>query len=278
MEGAQHSKMRAPAPSSRRLVCVFDHAREVLVTQLRQILGAVVTAQGLERAAHTFQPPIHRMQVIEQLTNGARYRVRHVLTHAIGIETELLGNSLALGFLLIVSFDDDPPRDANRRSARRHLLGHHGIRADLGARADRERPQHLGTSSDHHTIFQRRMALTLVPTGAAKGYTLVKSDVIADLGGFTDDDAHTVVDKETPANLRTRVNFDTRRPAPEVRHHSRQPLPATAPQRMRQAMQPHRMQPRIASDHLKGITRRRIAMKYALDILSHALKHLPSPA
>src|SRR3990167_8998071 len=278
MEGAKHSKMRAPTPSSRRLVCVFDHASKVLVTQLRQILGAVVTAQGFERAAHTFQAPIHRVQVIKQLTNGTRHRIRHILTHAISIETKLLGNRLTLGLLLIVSLDDDSPWDADRRGTRRHLFSHHSIGANLRARADRERPQHLGTSTNHDAIFQRRVTLTFVPAGATKGHPLIKGDVIADFGGLTDDNAHAVIDKEASTDLRARMDFDASHPAAEVRHPARQPLPATPPQCMRHAMQPDCMQPRIASDHLKGITRRRVAMKYALDILLHTLKHLPSPA
>ena len=122
------------------------------------------------------------------------------------------------------------------------------------------------------------MTLTFVPAGTAKGHTLIEGDVVADFGGLTDDDAHAVINKEAPTDLRARMNFDASHPTTEVRHHARQPLPATAPQRVRYAMQPDCMQSRIASDNLKGITRRRVAMKYALDILLHALKHLPSPA
>ncbi|MNF17954.1 hypothetical protein D3C80_2217610 [compost metagenome] len=47
---------------------------------------------------------------------------------------------------------------------------------------------------------------------------------------------------------------------------------------MGQTMQPDRMQPRVAGNHLERIARRRIAMEYALDIFPHALKHQFSPA
>lgn len=44
------------------------------------------------------------------------------------------------------------------------------------------------------------MALALVPGGAAQGNTLIEGDVVADLGGFADDDTHAVVDEEAPAD------------------------------------------------------------------------------
>ena len=40
---------------------------------------------------------IDGLQVIEQLTDGARHRIGHVFADAVGIETDLLGHGLALG-------------------------------------------------------------------------------------------------------------------------------------------------------------------------------------
>ncbi len=213
--------------------------------------------------------------MIQQLTDGTRYRVRHVFADAIGIEADLLGHGLALGFLLITHFrlDDDPPGNADNRCARRYSLGHHSIGADLGARTDGKRTEHLRARPDYNAIFQRRVALAFVPGCAAQGHALVQGHVITNLGGLANNDAHAVVDKETTADLGARMNLNPGQPTAEVRYQPRQPFPAHAPQGAGQAMDPDRMHARVAGQHFKGIARRRVTVENTLDIFSQTLEH-----
>src|SRR5207253_7212587 len=195
---------------------------EVFFAQFRQVFGAVITAQILERTTHAFETTVYGLQVVEQLTNGPRNRVRHVFADAISIEAEFFRHRLALGFLLVIGLHDDPPRNADHRCTGRHRLGHHRIGTNLGPGTDRERPENLGARPYHYAVFQRRVALAFIPAGAAEGHTLVKRDVIADLGGFADHNAHAVVDKEAPTDPGPRMDLDPGQPATEVRHYPRQ--------------------------------------------------------
>ena len=53
------------------------------------------------------------------------------------------------------------------------------------------------------------MTLAGVVTGTAERYTVVNRAVVANLSGFTDNDAHAVVNKQTFADLCTRVDLNT---------------------------------------------------------------------
>src|SRR5471030_1741811 len=254
-------------------VALVLDAIEHFVAQGWQLLGAVVTAQALERAAHVFQSRIDRLKVIEQLADCPGDRVRHVLADAISIETELFSHGLALGFCLFIGLDDDAPRNTHHRGTGRHSLGHHRVGTDLGARPDRKRPQHLGTSTHHYTRLQGWMALAFVPAGATQGHALVKRHVVADFSGFANDDAHAVINEETPTYLGTRVNLDACHPAAEVRDNARRPLPAFVPQGMAQSMQPDRVQARVTGQDFKDIARSRITMEHTLNIFSQTIEH-----
>ncbi len=133
----------------------------------------------------------------------ARDRIWHVATDPVGIETELFRHGLAPGFGLFIRLDDNPPGNSYSSCTGRHRLGHHCIGTDLGACAYRERTEHFGTCADHYTIFQRRVALAGIPAGTAKGHALIKRHVIADLGGFTDHDAHAMVDEKAATDACT---------------------------------------------------------------------------
>ena len=63
-------------------------------------------------------------------------------------------------------------------------------------------------------------ALAAVGLGAAEGNAVVHGYIVADDGGFADDHAHTVVDKQTSAYLRTGVDFNTCEPPPPLRKHT----------------------------------------------------------
>ena len=64
------------------------------------------------------------------------------------------------------------------------------------------------------------MALAGLVAGTAERDALVEHAVVAHDGGFADDDAHGVVDKEVLANLRGRVNLDAGDVAGDLREHT----------------------------------------------------------
>src|SRR5690606_16293223 len=103
---------------------------------------------------------------------------------------------------------------------------------------------------------------------------MVQGDVIADLGSLANHYAHAMVDKETPADGRARMDLDAGQPATERRNKARQHLPVALPQPMRQAVKQYRVQARVVEQHLKAVACRRVAMKYRLDILANALEHV----
>jgi hypothetical protein len=117
------------------------------------------------------------------------------------------------------------------------------------------------------------MTLAFIPAGATEGHALINGDVITDFSGFTNNDAHAVVDKEAATDLRPGVNFDPGQPATEVRYQPRQPFQLVAPEHPGQTMNPDRMHPGVASQNFKSVTRRRVSMEYALDIFTQTLKH-----
>src|SRR5690606_7439014 len=117
-----------------------------------QLLGAVITAQALERAAHPFQPRIHSLKMIQQLTDCTGDRIGHVLADAVSVETQLLGDGFALGFYIITGLDDDPPRNTHRSRASRHSLGDDSVGTNLGTGTHSERAEHLGARPHYDTI------------------------------------------------------------------------------------------------------------------------------
>ena len=153
------------------------------------------------------------MHVIQQQVNRFGHRVRHVVADTIGLETDLLGHFLASLFFLGQRMANHPARDTDHRRPFRHFLGNHRIGADLGILVHRKRPQHLGSRTNHHTVFQGRVALALAPAGATQGNAVIQGHVITDFCGFTDHHTHAVIDKETTANFGTGVNFNTGEPA-----------------------------------------------------------------
>jgi hypothetical protein len=74
----------------------------------------------------------------------------------------------------------------------------------------------LGANSDHYVVTQGWMPFTAHFACSAESDPLVERAVIADDGGFTYDDAHTVVDEEPPANGGARMDFDPCHQATDV--------------------------------------------------------------
>src|SRR3972149_9773949 len=168
---------------------------------------------------------------------------------------------------------DDSSRDSDDGRASGHVLHHHGIRAHLGAVADRDRSEDLGACADDHPFSEGRMALALVPGGPTERDPLIERRVVADLRGLADHHAHAVVDEHPPADGRAGMDFDPGDPAAEMRGRAPKPPQAAHPEPMGELVQGQRVQPGIAGEHLPRVARRRIALEYACDVFTQMLEH-----
>src|SRR3990170_3251469 len=146
-----------------------------------------------------------------------RHRVWHVRTLAVGVESDLFSHGFPhLGFRVLLLRADDSSRNTDDGRPGRHILHHHGIGTDARVIANRNRPQYLGTGTNHDVITQRWVAFFLAPGGPAERDPVIQRAVISNLGRFTDHDAHAVIDEKPPPDLRARMNLYAGQPAPHL--------------------------------------------------------------
>ena len=113
------------------------------------------------------------------------------------------------------------------------------------------------------------MALAFVGLGhAAQSHTLVNRAVVADNAGAADDNAAAVIDENPPPQLRARVDFDRRQKPRDMRQNPRQQFPIPFPQAVVHAVQPNRVQPRIAQHNLDVALRNRIALAIHIEFFA----------
>src|SRR5207244_3419016 len=104
-----------------------------------------------------------------------------------------------------------PSRNADDNGVRRHLAHHNGAGADAAPVADLEGADDLGAGADHDVVAEGRMALAPPETRPAERHALQQGDVLTDLRGLADHDAHTVVDEEPRHERRGRMDLDVGR-------------------------------------------------------------------
>ena len=92
--------------------------------------------------------------------------------------------------------------------------------------------------------------LAFVQGCTAQSHAVINGATIANFSCFTNHNAHAVVEENTFAQLGPRMNFDARHPARKVGNETSQPFEPSTPARMSPAVKHHRMQARIAREHL----------------------------
>src|SRR5690606_36342449 len=117
----------------------------------------------------------------------------------------------------------------NHRARRRYLLRHHRVGTDACVVADRDRAENFGAAANQHAVTQRRMALAFIPAGAAERDTVIERDVVANFGGFADDDTGAVIDKKTLTDTRTGMNIDIADQTSDKGQQARRITPARQP-------------------------------------------------
>ena len=103
---------------------------------------------------------------------------------------------------------------------------------------------------------------------------MVDSHIVSDLRGLPDDNSGTVVYKEPPSDMGTRMNLYPCDEAIDVRQQASEKTNPLRPEHMGDTMEPDRMQPRVAADDFPDAPGRRIPVKNHPDIFSDPLKHL----
>src|SRR5262249_50790864 len=172
---------------------------------------------------------------VDELLDGLAHRVRQMGL----VEIDVAGHPLAVAICY-------PPGNADHNGVRGNLAHDDRARPDPAAVTDLEGADDLGPGPDDYVVAQGRVALLAFQARPAEGHALQQGDVRAALGGLADDDAHAVIDEETGAELRGRMDLDARDDPRHVREEAGRDRPAVPPHRVSEPMERQRVHPGIA--------------------------------
>src|SRR5207344_526485 len=116
-----------------------------------------------------------------------------------------------------------------------------------------------GARSHDDIRAQRGMALLLPQARATERHPVKERHILADLGGFTDDDTHPMVDEESGSEPRGGMDLDAGEEAADVREEAGRRPEATPPEPVRGPVEPDRVHAGIAERYLERRTSRGIA-------------------
>jgi hypothetical protein len=145
---------------------------------------------------------------------------------------------------------DDLSRNADDGGIGGHVFYHDRTGANLGVVADGDIAQHFRACPNHDAVFQRGVAFAATFSGTTQRHLLIEHDIVANDGGFADDDAETMIDEESAANLGGRVDFNASKKACPVGKQAGERRKAVAPQAMIQAVHPDSVEARVAEHDL----------------------------
>ena len=105
---------------------------------------------------------------------------------------------------------DHSAGNAHDRGIRRNVFENDASCANLAMLAYANGAEHLCACRHHNALFERGVTLARILARTAEGYALIKHAVVADLGGFANDEAYAVVYENSAADIRRRVNVYAR--------------------------------------------------------------------
>jgi hypothetical protein len=101
----------------------------------------------------------------------------------------------------------------------RNVTHYHSACADFCAVANVNVAEQLGVGTEHHSVSDFRMTVADFVTGTAEGHAVQETDVVADYGGFTDDNVCGVVNQETMTDFGGRMNVHAELAADDALEH-----------------------------------------------------------
>ena len=127
------------------------------------------------------------------------------------------------------------------------------------------------------TIIGSLVALAGLVAGAAKRDALVEHAVVAHNGGFADDDAHGVVDKEMLADLCSGMNLDAGNVAGDLREHTGERAMAMLPEPVLWHVVPLGVQAGIGKEDDQTVLRGGVLRLDGLDVLANGIDKAHRP-
>ena len=145
--------------------------------------------------------------------------------------------------------------------AGRHGFYDDGIGSDARAFADRESAQNFRAGADNNAAFKRGMALfAFVKSCSAQRHALINRAVVANHGGFANDNAAAVINEYPASEDGSGVNFDSGQRAAQMRNKTAKPLPVSDPQTVRQTMYDNGVQAGVAGNDFQPAARGGVAL------------------
>ena len=147
---------------------------------------------------------------------------------------------------------NNAPRDAHHGAVGGDIPQQHGAGANAGVGPHGDRPQDLGTRTDHHVLLEGWVTFAVLFAGTAQGHPLVQQAVVADDRSLANHHPHAMVDEDATANAGAWVDFDA---GEQPSHLAQQPWQqgnTQSPQTVADAMHDQGMEARVAKQDLQG--------------------------
>lgn len=102
--------------------------------------------------------------------------------------------------------------------------------------------EQFGTRPNDYSVAEGGVAFAAAVPGATERDTVIDEHIVANNGGFTNHDAHAVIDEEAATNHRTRVNLDAGEETYGLRDCAGEEPGTPQPQGVGDPVPPHRVQ------------------------------------
>jgi hypothetical protein len=167
---------------------------------------------------------------------------------------------------------DDPSRDANNRAIGWNILVYNSIGTNLAVVTNVYWAKNLGSHTYQYAIANGWVPLYLIQACATKGYLMIHQDVVAYNCGFTNYNAHAMVNEKSSANRCTGMYLNACEEARKLRDKPRRHGELALVKRMGNVVQPEGMQARIRQ-YLEQASCRRVLVENGTYIFTQTAEH-----
>lgn len=141
---------------------------------------------------------------------------------------------------------DHPARNTGHCGPVRNGMDYYCSSAYFDIVSEPDAAKHRGACAHYHPIADRGVTFAAPVSGTAQRHSLIQQHVITDLSRLSDDYAEAVVDEQPLPDLCSGMNLDSGHETRELRDQPRKNVAAVLIKRVREAMEKHSVQARVA--------------------------------